>query len=284
MLFLAGCSVTIDSVEDPTEQHLEDQPVKNDDQVIEEVDPELQQQQLFAFFGGLLPFNPEDELYYLALGDSLTRGVGDGKDQYGFSGRLADELEQLPNISTVEFDNRGKNGRRSDQLLKLVESGHYDAELENADLVTISLGGNDVMKVVKSDVFNLKQSMFDKALSPFKKRYTKIIEEIRVHNADVPIILVGFYNPFAIITDETAAFEGILESWNDTIEEIANNDINACFVPVADLFVSNDSLIYHTDFFHPNANGYERMAKRVVKQMQKCNIESMSDGLIVFEE
>lgn len=112
----------------------------------------------------------------------------------------------------------------------------------------------------------------------------EIIKEIRARNSEAPIIMLGFYNPFAIITDETAAFDGVLTSWNSTIEKVANADVNACFVPVDDLFTSNEDLVYHTDFFHPNAKGYERMTKRVIEQLKSCNIEQMSDGLIVVEE
>lgn len=70
------------------------------------------------------------QLQYLALGDSLTAGVGDEYSKDGFVGRLADSLVAWPSISDVEVDNRGKRGRRSDQLLKLVEKGHYDKELQ----------------------------------------------------------------------------------------------------------------------------------------------------------
>ena len=60
----------------------------------------------------------------------MTAGVGDEYSKDGFVGRLADSLVAWPSISDVEVDNRGKRGRRSDQLLKLVEKGHYDKELQ----------------------------------------------------------------------------------------------------------------------------------------------------------
>ena len=41
------------------------------------------------------------------------------------------------------------------------------------------MGGNDVMKVVKHDLFNLKRDAFDKELKAYKKRYSKIVEGIR---------------------------------------------------------------------------------------------------------
>ena len=295
VFLLSACSVTIDPAsENPGDQQNEQNETSTNHSnsssavSVNDVESETDNNELLDIIGKFIPFarqaEPAQTLHYLALGDSLTKGIGDENDKYGFTGLLSTELENWSAISTVELDNRGKNGRRSDQLLGLLEKGHYDKELANADLITITLGGNDVMKVVKSDMFNLKPEMFQEALVPFEERYEKIIAEIRSENESVPIVLVGFYNPFSIITGESAAFQDILTAWNSVIEQTALNDVNACFVPVDDLFETNDDLIYHTDFFHPNANGYEKMTGRIIEQMKACNIEKMSNGLIGFEE
>ena len=217
-----------------------------------------------------------EKVYYLALGDSLTRGIGDETNQYGFTGLLVNEIEKSPNVLSVELDNRGKNGRRSDQLLALLESGHYDEELKKASFITISLGGNDVMKIVKNDLFNLKPSMFTDELPEFRERYDKIIRLIR-EQSDAPIVLVGFYNPFSIITNEITPFEKIIHDWNGEIENMSKSMDKVCFVPVEDLFSTNVDMVYHTDFFHPNANGYKSMAERIIETMPSCNIEQINN-------
>lgn len=216
-----------------------------------------------------------ETIYYLALGDSLTRGIGDETNQYGFTSILAKEMQKSPNVLSVELDNRGKNGRRSDQMLKLVKSGHYDEELKKASFITITLGGNDVMKIVKKDLFNLKVSMFTKELPLFVERYNEIIRLIR-EKTDVPIVLVGFYNPLSIITNQATPFESIIKEWNGEIEKISKSEQNICFVPIEDLFSSNVDMVYHTDFFHPNANGYNVMAERMMETFPLCNIEQIN--------
>lgn len=225
----------------------------------------------------------DKKIYYLALGDSLTRGVGDEEQKNGYTKRLAEKLEQWTNISEVILDNRGKRGRRSDQLLALLEKGHYDSELRNSELITLTIGGNDIMKVVKQDLFELKKEAFDKELVKFRERYDQIMEEIRLRNPDVPIIVIGLYNPFSLITDEITDLESIITEWNQTIEDISNQYENACFVDVEDLFDSNANLVYHTDFFHPNGYGYTIMTERIVSMMKSCHIEEQSDGLILFD-
>lgn len=121
----------------------------------------------------------DKKIYYLALGDSLTRGVGDEEHKNGYTKRLAEKLEQWTEISEVVLDNRGKRGRRSDQLLSLLEKGHYDSEIRNSELITMTIGGNDIMKVVKQDLFELKKEAFDKELVKFRERYDQLWKKFR---------------------------------------------------------------------------------------------------------
>lgn len=225
-----------------------------------------------------------DRLYYVALGDSLTKGVGDERQQLGYTGRLAERLEQWPTTSQVFLDNRGKSGRRSDQLLALLEKGHYKDALKQAHLVTITIGGNDVMKIVRANMLSLRKELFDKERVRFLQRYQQLLAEVRLYNAEVPIVMVGLYNPSTIVSDEAIAVQKIIDEWNEGIEQLAYVDRFACFVSVNDLFHTNDHMVYHTDFFHPNANGYEAMTDRIVETLQACSIEKMTNGRIGFEE
>lgn len=291
---LSACSVSIDP---ETEEKLPfDQSSQNGATIISDSAPKIEEeisrtQRIKEIISDVFHLDWMDlkdeyaqDIFYLALGDSLTRGVGDEKQDYGYTVRLQKQLEQWSMIKSVELDNRGKNGRRSNQLLTLLEKGHYDEELAKANLVTITLGGNDVMKIVKNNLFSMEKSMFDKELPLFIKRYDKIVTEIRLRNADVPIILIGFYNPMSIVVDEITPFESIISEWNTEIKKLSLTNNNVCFVPVDDLFLSNEDMVYHVDFFHPNSTGYDRMADRLIETMQTCDIESMSNGLIGFGE
>lgn len=297
VLVLSGCAISIDEPDpqaDPEgEQARTEQDMKQDEQQTEN-EEKTSKNVLTQIYEHFFEPSPEDlgkiddnnakQLHYLALGDSLTAGVGDEYSKDGYVGRLTDSLIAWPSISDVEVDNRGKRGRRSDQLLKLVEKGHYDEELQKAQLISITMGGNDVMKIVKNDLFNLKRNAFDKELRAYKKRYSKIIEGIREKNSTVPLLLIGFYNPFSIVTNEANEFDSIITEWNKVIEDIAKKDNNACYVSVEDLFDSNKELVYHTDFFHPNAKGYDKMNERIIKAMEKCNMEQIVNKEIGYEE
>lgn len=261
--------------------------ISDESHILEIVDSNLTQETIDEYMLNTFSESQEVEMgtekfYFLALGDSLTRGVGDEQQKNGYTKRLAEKIKQWSKISDVELDNRGKRGRRSDQLLALLEKGHYDNELKNSRLITITIGGNDMMKVVKKDIFDIKKEDFDKELVKFQERYDQIIKEIRLRNPNVPIILIGLYNPFSIMTDEFEEFDTIISEWNNTIQDVSGNYANACFVNVEDLFETNANLVYHTDFFHPNGNGYTIMTERIVSNMKNCQIEDPSNGLILF--
>lgn len=223
-----------------------------------------------------------EDIKIVGLGDSLTQGVGDELKKGGFLGRLSAKLPSFQGIRTVEIGNEAKRGKRSDQLLFELQSGELTKSLKNADIIVMTIGGNDIMRVVKKDLFKLRVVTFQKELLEFTKRYGEILFEIRMINPDSPIILLGLYNPFSIVTDQENEFDQILINWNQAINTSAQSDINACFVPVDDLFNSNENMVYHTDFFHPNSKGYDHMTDRILESLKTCGLYRLTNGEMDF--
>lgn len=60
----------------------------------------------------------KDKIHYIAIGDSLTEGVGDQTQQGGFVPLVANDLKDRYQLTAVEIENYGVNGERSDQILK----------------------------------------------------------------------------------------------------------------------------------------------------------------------
>lgn len=223
-----------------------------------------------------------EEKILVGLGDSLTQGVGDERKMGGYLGRLATEMETFQGVSQIDLWNEAKRGRRSDQLLKQIQSGEINESLKKADVIVMTIGGNDIMRIVKQDLFKLRVDAFQNELLVFAKRYGEIIIEIRKINPGAPLIILGLYNPFSIVTDQANEFDQILANWNNTINNVAYSDINSCFVPVNDLFNSNSKMVYHTDFFHPNSKGYEQMTDRVLESLKSCGLNQLTKGEMDF--
>lgn len=217
-----------------------------------------------------------DALVVTALGDSLSQGVGDVENRGGYVGRVAKEISGWPGVRNAIVNNTAKRGRRSDQLLAMFQKEKLTGPLMEADYVTMTIGGNDVMRVVKRDLFSLNIEAFMDELVLYENRYRTIFSSIRAINSTVPIIAIGIYNPFSLVTDDVEEFEEIIQAYNDTMEEIVEEDSMACFVPVSDLFEGNDNLVYHSDFFHPNSKGYDLMSERVLERMAECGFSTQN--------
>lgn len=211
-------------------------------------------------------------LIITAIGDSLSQGVGDESNRGGYVGRLAGEIQDWQGVQGAAVENTAKRGRRSDQLLSLFQKGELTGPIAEADYVTMTIGGNDIMRIVKRDLFSLNVQAFSDELVLYENRLRNIFASIRSINPTVPIIAIGVYNPFSLITDEVSEFDEIITIYNQTMQEVAEEDPQACFVPVKDLFLGNKNLVYHTDFFHPNSRGYNLMTERVLDRMEECGL------------
>ncbi|MEI4768240.1 GDSL-type esterase/lipase family protein [Psychrobacillus sp. FJAT-51614] len=221
-------------------------------------------------------------IHLVGIGDSLTKGVGDELKRSGYIGRLKTELLQYKGIEDVILTNTALRGRRSDQLLKMMNNGDIDYAIRNADFVTITIGGNDLMKIVKKELFNLKVEPFQKGLVSYQNNYEKIIKKIREINSNGKIVLIGIYNPLTVVSNEANEFETIIEEWNNSIEMLANEDKNACYVPIDKHFDTNANLVYHTDFFHPNSKGYQLMKESIISSLNNCGFIDEQNRELLF--
>ena len=90
---------------------------------------------------GLLPTAAfaQDTISYVALGDSITTGYKlDDPDAESFAAIIAAE-------NGYELTNLAAEGATSADLLDVIQNEANAATLENADLITITIGGNDLM-------------------------------------------------------------------------------------------------------------------------------------------
>ncbi len=224
------------------------------------------------------------DIRYVALGDSLTLGVGDETKRQGYVGRFKQEIESWQGVKSVTVFDTAKRGRTSQQLIAQLKSGEIDDELHNANIITVTIGGNDLMKIVRANITDLTKEVFDTERPDFQMRYATVMKLIRERNQNAPIILIGVYNPLSIFTKQKSDMNTIMQEWNSDIRGFADGDAYAVYVNVEDLFDSNDNLVYHTDFFHPNAKGYDQMTARIIKTLHEIDLNRLSQGQFDFRE
>ncbi|GCF92807.1 lipase/acylhydrolase [Enterococcus florum] len=229
-------------------------------------------------------------VHFVAVGDSLTQGVGDETDRGGFVPLVADSLRDEYSLSTVQTENYGVSGERSDQILKrLKKDTDLQRSLESSDMITLTVGGNDLLQAFQKNITATSAKKFDGSIKKYQKNVEKIIEKIRELNTQAPIYLVGIYNPYYLNFSDIKEMQEVVDNWNDASEELAKDSTNVFFVPVNDLLYKGlptsdstdessgdqptvkNNVLYDEDNFHPNNLGYQLMANAVRDEMIDTN-------------
>ncbi|WP_421384789.1 SGNH/GDSL hydrolase family protein [Bacillus salacetis] len=215
------------------------------------------------------------DLKIVSIGDSLTQGVGDETESGGYVGILNHTFED--NELSISIENFGKRGNRTDQLLKRLGNKEIASSIKNSDVVLITIGANDIMKIVKSNFIDLRVETFEKEKQNYRKRLRAIFNKINELNPDAKVYLIGFYNPFEGYFGDIKELEIIMNRWNDEGKAVTEEYENVSYIPTADLFKDTNLELLSEDYFHPNTSGYKRIAKRVLEYVEEIILEREPD-------
>ncbi|HDR4371637.1 TPA: SGNH/GDSL hydrolase family protein [Bacillus cereus] len=202
-------------------------------------------------------------LQIVSLGDSLTRGVGD-KEGIGYVGRMKEDL-QKDYKQKIALTNLAVSGAKMPDLLKQIESNGAQYSIKQADVIVLTIGGNDLFPGWES-LGKIDLETYRPDTETFQNEAKKIIEEIRKLNTDSPIFWLGLYNPFEDVEDLKGS-SNIVVDWNASLEKLALNDKNVYITPTFDLFQNRGKDLLYSDHFHPNEVGYTYMTERLVQNV-----------------
>lgn len=202
-------------------------------------------------------------LQIVSLGDSLTRGVGD-KEGIGYIGRMKEDL-QKDYKQKIALTNLAVSGAKMPDLLKQMESSGAQYSIKQADVIVLTIGGNDLFPGWES-LGKIDLETYRPDTETFQNEAKKIIGEIRKLNTDSPIFWLGLYNPFEDVEDLKGS-SNIVVDWNASLEKLALNDKHVYITPTFDLFQNRGKDLLYSDHFHPNEVGYTYMADRLVQNV-----------------
>lgn len=226
----------------------------------------------------------------VAIGDSLTEGVGDSLSIGGYVPRVAEMIEENEAVSQVSIQNFGVSGNTSAQILERMNTlPEIEAAVKEAEIVVLTVGGNDVIKTFKKELLNVQLESFIEPLHIYQENLMQILQLIQKWNPETVVYVFGIYNPYDIYFAEIAEMQLILDKWNQTTQELTENFSQVTFVPIDTAFTSTRVLsdsttddasterqevyenpyLYEDDLFHPNEDGYRKMASILYTQMKK---------------
>lgn len=199
-------------------------------------------------------------LRYVALGDSLTAGLGASEEEYlrlqAFVPQLTADLRKS---KPVYVENHGIPGITSEQLLLYLQQGPGLAQrLEAADLITMTIGGNDLLQLLRGanelpDLMKIKQT-----IDGFGCTIAKILESIRSFNAQVPIFVMDLYTPYDSEHPLHQLGKEAITYYNTVLAEQIDSLPNVSLVSVYDVFLDQGRTLTHIEQgdIHPNDDGY----------------------------
>lgn len=216
---------------------------------------------------------PEEDITMVALGDSLTKGVGD-PEKRGYVGDVQDRLKAKKTIGQVDVYNYGVKGDTSDDLLKKLQNQDVLNRVDKADLIVFTIGGNDLMDVVENNFLGLTIDLFEQKKKHYQDNLDKAFKTLRDHNDSAQIIYVGVFNPFSAYFPNVKETGQIIENWDKTGKKSAAHFHDTAFVPTFDLFENKTDTLISDDHFHPNPHGYKLIGKRI---MRNINVKRLSE-------
>ena len=222
------------------------------------------------------------EINLVAVGDSLTKGVGDSTQNGGYVPLVANQLRETPGIKSVTTKNYGVTGERSDEILERIKNQNdLQADIEKADIIVLTAGGNDLIQTFKKEKLNIDQESFLKPETAYKKNLSVILKTLNKQNPNAQIYVFGLYNPYSIVFPEVTEMKDILLSWNTATESLAEEN-GATYFSLSEIFNGNtmmslskkdqisgntaaSDLLYKEDLFHPNDKGYQLIANELYR-------------------
>lgn len=199
----------------------------------------------------------------VGLGDSLTRGTGDLSGK-GYIGYVRDALQKETRHS-VALVNLAVNGQTSAQLAQQTDQPRVRQLLRAARWITLTIGGNDLFRGSGGpEQVNVVGS--EQARQLYEQNLRHILDNIRKYNPNAPVFVFGLYNPFGDLSGQDQIFR-LISEWNDSMQRVANQYSRVVVIPTYDLFQLDPNRYLYTDHFHPNSDGYQLMAQRLLQVM-----------------
>lgn len=221
----------------------------------------------------------EETLNYVVLGDSIGWGAGVLNSNEAAFGKI------VADTNGYGFHNDAVNGYTTANLLAHLEKENIAADVAAADIISISIGGNNYllgnMKELIAQANEGDYSGFDAIAENFYVEFCAIIAKIKELNPDAVILMQTLYNP---------GYEGIRDIYQEGADRLnagyrrylEENPGAYELLEVADAFVGHPEYVA-ADYIHPSAKGNEVIAKIVLEKLCELGLGENTEPVIKHE-
>lgn len=229
---------------------------------------------------------------YVVFGDSIAAGYGLDDSSFGsdeaneyVADRDSDAYAGIvARALGFGLSNYAHSGDTTTDMLKVLSRSSVRESIKNADLITISIGGNDLIDMATtvllqaflhqlgmSETNDEIEAMYAKLESNLAQALNTIID---LNGGRGVIMLQTLYNPFKYNSSYT--FNGLnagelidyyIQKINSIYQNLYNRIDGFILTPTADVLNGDEDSFYSMDVkpdFHPTAHGHELIAQTIL--------------------
>ncbi len=201
---------------------------------------------------------------YLVLGDSIAFGSGLANPREAVYGRIVADTEGY------EYENYAVPGHTTRNLLSRMETPAVRDAIAKADIINISIGGNNFLLgnlngLLYDGIVKQDYTRIDEIADGFYADLGEIMAKIRALNADAAVLIQTIYNPQTGYVGEVYLAGAV--RMNAKIRQFAADHPGEILIVDAAAYLTDSAADFAEDRIHPSAAGNEKIAAAVVKTL-----------------
>lgn len=221
----------------------------------------------------------DEKIYYVVLGDSIAYGSGISNSREACYGKI------VADTNGYDYVNHAIPGHTTTNLIRRLNEETVIEDIRKADLISISIGGNDFLM---SNLIGLMfdaivlgdYSEYDRIAEGFYENFCSIVDIINSHNEDAVILMQTLYNPQS--GELRDPYQQGADRINAAIEKYAQEHPGEIVIVDVGTALGDDMANFAEDEIHPSAKGNEIIAQTVLDKL--CELEIEEDTAPVINE
>ena len=229
------------------------------------------------------------DILYLALGDSIATGTLHNFARVtSYTGYLNQSLRRRG--YRTRMVPLAQDGDTSRELMNKLELGWFQSQVQRADLITLSIGGNHLMGAAAIPGFNrIYPPKAEAGVRLFGSDWERVIERLRALNPHGTLLVMTVYNPYNRTQNLARAYradrglheltEHYLSKINAVIESQCRGryqivDIHALFDRFSHGEMGRVASLYSSGFYllrnpHPTSYGHWLIARAHAEEIER---------------
>lgn len=218
-----------------------------------------------------------DRPLYVVLGDSIAFGSGLSNPRDAVYGRI------VADTNGYDYQNYAVPGHTTGNLLRRMEDQTVRAAIRTAEIISISIGGNnfllgDLNSLMYNGLVKGDYSRFEVLAEGFAADLQTIMETIRALNPDAAVLLQTLYNP------QTGYVGEVYQHGSDSVNAVvrAYAEAHPGEVLIADVAaaLTDSGRDFAEDRIHPSAVGNEKIARVILQTLRENGLGSGTEPVI----